>query len=422
MAKVELIAVTQQAEKVNTEELFDFAGKVAGECYSENGWVDLKKEDKEVSLKRAKGSVSRGHHSILGHANLTMEITSSKIVIMLLNSIRTSNTSEKSARRTKMTPQSEQEYNLYLKWQNKLQPIIKEIAGDTYSDSEIANFATENARYMISVFTQTKMIYTIRHRDFYYLIDWLEQLSKECKLNSSVFFWDRLSNEISTLVNAFKSVLAGCSMNDVISLNELEAVEIVEDNKNEFLRLLPYAHIGGEMHIKEEIFSDVYQTEYLASFASTAQIHRHRVNEIIANFNGDANEYGFYVPKCVEAGNVKDEWLEDISSVSEVVPQGTLVSLVERGTFLDFIGKTKERLCSRAQLETMGHTIDTMNKFIKNMDNLSDYQLQMLKEHTSCFHVNLKDEFSTCPRCLFDDFTCKERCKVGPNGAFNRLI
>ena len=66
-------------------------------------------------------------------------------------------------------------------------------------------------------------------------------------------------------------------------------------------------------------------------------------------------------------------------SIKEIYPQGTLVSVTEQGLFEDFVLKSKERMCGRAQLEIMRITEQLTQKFVENADNLSTANKKRLK-------------------------------------------
>ena len=90
------------------------------------------------------------------------------------------------------------------------------------------------------------------------------------------------------------------------------------------------------------------------------------------------------------------------------------VSVTEQGLFEDFVLKSKERMCGRAQLEIMRITEQLTQKFGKNADNLSTANKKRLKDIT--------ESGKPCARCGFADFTCTEGCKWGKNGALTRTI
>ena len=113
--KIKVIASTKVGYKMPKEEAIDFSGKEAGICYLPDDLEKLFGEDKEKTLKRAQRTLKSGHHSVFGHPtyNLTLEGIP-KILAMILNNEKVYNTSEKSARYTKMNP-SKEEKELYEK-------------------------------------------------------------------------------------------------------------------------------------------------------------------------------------------------------------------------------------------------------------------------------------------------------------------
>lgn len=159
--KIKVIASTKVGYKMPKEEAIDFSGKEAGICYLPDDLEKLFGEDKEKTLKRAQRTLKSGHHSVFGHPtyNLTLEGIP-KILAMILNNEKVYNTSEKSARYTKMNP-SKEEKELYEKWIN----IYKEKISVEYpkiDEKRVEKLAQENARYLISIFTPaTIMGYTV---------------------------------------------------------------------------------------------------------------------------------------------------------------------------------------------------------------------------------------------------------------------
>ena len=114
--KIKVIASTKVGYVLPKEEAVDFSGKSAGICYLPDTVETLFAEAPEKTQRRANGNLESGHHSVFGHAhyNLILEGVP-KILAMILNNEKIYNTSEKSARYTKMQP-SKREKNLYEKW------------------------------------------------------------------------------------------------------------------------------------------------------------------------------------------------------------------------------------------------------------------------------------------------------------------
>ena len=47
-----------------------------------------------------------------------------------------------------------------------------------FDEKEVDKLAYENARYMISVFCPTAMVYSLPFRNIFYVLDWTEQMKK----------------------------------------------------------------------------------------------------------------------------------------------------------------------------------------------------------------------------------------------------
>ena len=119
-----------------TDELTFLSGKYAGTCYAADGYETIRTQEPQKALRRAENTAQNGHHSVFQHSMVTMEIQCPKIIAMLLNSIGVSNTSEKSARYTKMKPQSEKEAILYEKWHDILKQQIEALYPEKFSERE----------------------------------------------------------------------------------------------------------------------------------------------------------------------------------------------------------------------------------------------------------------------------------------------
>lgn len=404
MTTIKTIAATTECndvipEKMN-KEMTILSGKFGGTCYAKEGYQTIREQPVERALKRAESTAVCGHHSVFQHCMITMEIQCPKIIAMLLNSIGVSNTSEKSARYTKMQPQTKREEELYEKWHMIILEHINTVYKDKFTEKEADKLAYENARYMISVFCSTSMVYSLPFRNIFYVIDWAEQMMDNLQTLSGGFN-RRLSEELKSLKEQLMAVV-GNKQN-------------FHDNKNEAFRFMPVQANGLKDDDNKEYFGDVYTAKFLASFAQVAQEQRHRTLRVKINFGGeDAEEYGFFVPEIIEGTPVEKEWLDDIRSIKEVYPQGTLVSVTEQGLFEDFVLKSKERMCGRAQLEIMRITEQLTQKFIKNKENLSKLNKKRLE--------NITENEKPCARCGFYDFKCMEGCKWGKSGALMRKI
>jgi len=143
------------------DEAIVFSGKAAGICYMPDDYLSNGIQNDVTAIKRAGGNTKSGHYSVFEHAHFSFVIETSKAMAMVLNSTKLYATSEKSGRYTSMNPETEIEKKYYKKWTEKLQGIIKDTYGDSYTDKEVQKLALENARYFLSVFTPTVMMFTI---------------------------------------------------------------------------------------------------------------------------------------------------------------------------------------------------------------------------------------------------------------------
>lgn len=392
--------VDQLVPEAMNQELTFLSGKYAGTCYAADGYETIKMQPVEKAMKRASGTAANGHHSVFQHSMVTMEVQCPKIIAMLLNSIGVSNTSEKSARYTKMQPLTEREGELYEKWHTILVQQIEEVYGERFTERERDKLAYENSRYMLSVFCPTSMVYSLPFRNIFYVLDWAKQMYRTL-LGLQGGFNKQLSVELHNLIKALSAVVGN--------------QENFHDNKNEYFRFMPVQATGQPDDDNIEFYGDVYTAKFYASFAQVAQEQRHRTLRVKINFSGEKpGEYGYYVPEILEREELRQEWLEDISSVGEQYPQGMLVSVTEQGLFEDFVMKCKERMCGRAQLEIMRLTEQLVERFVKNRQNLSKANRKRLESITK--------DHKPCARCGYLDFSCTEGCKWGLKEALSRKI
>ena len=368
----------------NKDKALDLCGKIAGVCYDKEGFNHLKNEDALKTNRRIDMTLNNGHHSVYDHIFINLNIHNiPKILAMVLNNEKEYTTSEKSARYTKIVRNedskiSKLEEDLYNKWCNIFEKAIEIEYGHVFNDSKIRKLAQENARYLVTVFMPTEMVYTTSLRQINYIASWMLNFMK---YNNKTEFEVSLCNYMKNFVD------------------ELERLNILEHRlmKNDKYRKLSL--FGDDLSASKDYFGNVYNTTYKASFAYLAQAHRHRTidyqMELMKN-----KEY--FVPPIIEDNeSIKDEWLKDIKKVSSlnVIPQGELILINECGKYEDFILKCKERLCTCAQLEIMLKTKEILNKY---------------KEELEKGNNPLKDDivkYSHGARCTFPDFDCNSDCK-----------
>ncbi len=381
--KVEVIASTKVGYKISKEEAVDFSGKEAGICYLPDELDKLLNEDSEKTLKRANRTLKSGHHSVFGHVHYNLSLEGiPKILAMILNNEKVYNTSEKSARYTKMNP-SKEEKKLYEKWIEIYKKQISENSPQI-DEKRVEKLAQENARYLISVFTPaTTMGYTVSFGQLNYILHWFEDYIEKEENNE---FSEKLKPYLKEFVE---------------QLSPLALEELNSDLKGRKISLF-----SGERKRNEE-FGENYCTTYLASFAQLAQAQRHRTLYYDMKL---LDEPQYYIPPVIRETKLEDEWLKDISSLKQFYPQGMLVQVNERGTLENFILKCTERLCGVAQLEIMEQTKKTLDKYL---------------DATKVKNPEIYEEllpYSKGARCTFPGWKCTVPCVFGPKNAMTRKI
>lgn len=364
-------------------EALKLSGKIAGVCYDQEGFNHLVNEDYDKTKKRINMTLDNGHHSVYDHISISFNLQNvPKILAMVLNNEHQYTTSEKSARYTKVVKDdngiiSDKEEKLYLKWFQIYAIKIKEKYGNIFNDSKIIKLAQENARYLVTVFMPTQMIYTTTLRQINYLASWMMKYIAKSDIN------DEFERELSLAMEEF--------VYNLMDLNVLD-MRLNKNEKNRELSLF-----GKDLNKKNNYFGDIYTYNYKGSLAQLAQAQRHRTLDYKMEF---LNEKEFYIPEIIKDDNaLVTEWLNDISSVSEVTPQGTLVNINETGTYDNFILKCKERLCSAAQLEIMNQTKETLTKYKEAL---------VLSNHPLKDDIN---KYTKGARCTFPDYRCPRDCK-----------
>lgn len=436
------------------KEMTCFSGRAAGVCYMADSYSRICEQGDARALSRADGNAHNGHHSVYDHPHISLELNITKAMAMILNSLGVYSTSEKSARYTVMAPETEIENEMYQKWIQKIQKLILDKYPD-YDDTAIKSgiekeimqesnwkfavcsgqvvlmspkdgiygidkvnerlneiakvikcrqsmpsykLAMENARYMISVFTPTTMIYTISFRQAMLTIDYLKKLSADCdKLSAKNIFFKKLKEHCDSVAIVLEE-----------NIGELR----LKDIKNQKIRVFDNC-IYSEASDKEECIGDSYTLRYTGSLAMFAQAQRHRTLRYSMFIPNDGDRK-YFIPPIVKEAGLGDEWTTDIQKVDYCVPQGTLVDITEQGIFEDFALKCKERLCGRAQLEIAISTSESVRKFVDNKDKLCTYNRGLLG--------NIIENDVAVPRCGFEDFKCTEGCRWGIKHGLDRLI
>ena len=379
---IKIIGSTNVGYILPKDEALKFAGKSAGICYLPHNTEKLFSESEENTIKRAENTLKSGHHSVYSHSvyNFVLEGIP-KILAMILNNEKMYNTSEKSARYTKMESTGI-EKELYEEWIEIYKEKIKEKYKD-FDEKKVLKLAQENARGIISVFTPaTTMEYTTDFRQINYIIHWAEDFIENAE---NTLFNQKLKEVLKDFIN---------QMPDII------IPELNSKTKNRTFSLF------AKRDRKEE-FGENYSTNYEVSFSELAQAQRHRTIYYEMQIKDKAS---YYVPKIIQNTELETKWIKDLSSLENNFPQAMLVKVNERGTVENFILKCQERICGAAQLEIMNQTKDTLDKYIEKTRNTNKDVYEYLLP------------YSKGARCTFPGFKCTAPCVFGGINALNRSI
>ena len=389
---ISVIASTHANYVATKEELEIFSGHKAGVCYMPSTFGELVNEPKKKTEKRVLQTKSSGHHSVYDHASISMYLENiPKALAMVLNNEKQYTTSEKSARYTKMEL-TEKEQVLFDKWLNIFKTLITEKYQEKcptfFSDSRIEKLAQENARYLISIFTPTSMVYTTTYRQLNNLYHMMKNQVLKPDTEKSAFEVT-LNQYLYDFCKAIESYTP--YIDDLISGNEKSRKLSLFGNFNE-----------------EEYYGTVYATNYKCSFACLAQAQRHRTLNYTLNID---NNVEFYVPKIIRDNqNLVEDWLNDCNSLKENYPQGMLVNVNEYGMLDNFVLKMMERKCTFAQLEINDVTNEVLHKYVAGMEKTNHPRFEELKGYTKG------------ARCTFSNYTCTAPCGFKDGIVETRLI
>lgn len=376
------------------EEALKLSGKIAGVCYDKEGFSHLKNEEEEKTMRRVDMTLNNGHHSVYDHILINFNIQNiPKILAMVLNNEHQYTTSEKSARYTPVERKfgsiiTDDEEILYNKWIDIFKTKIKAQYGNIYNDAKIQKLAQENARYLVTVFMPTEMIYSTTLRQINYIASWLLKYRRNINVRNN--FERKLA---SSMYELFK---------------ELERLNVIEYGLLNNEKHRHFSLFGKDLDKKEEHFGDVYSYTYKGSLAELAQAHRHRTLDYQMEML-EEKEY-FIPPIIADDKMLVDEWLRDMQTVAYVTPQGELVKISEVGKYEDFILKCKERLCSAAQLEIMKQTRMTLLKYKKALEESNSYLAKDI------------EQYSHGARCTFPGFNCSQNCGFSEGISLTRRI
>ena len=376
-------------------------GRFLGMCYEKDNFDKIMKEDEEKSLKRAMMCIKSGHHSGFEHVKYTFEILNiSKTLAMILNNQGIYSTSEKSARYTVLSFENEQEKELREKWQKIFYDILCEKYYDIFYrfyakpnaevdkiqrmiETAITKKAQENSRLITSPFAKTKMIYTINFRQLSYLRYEMKQFIANAM---DTPFHVRIKNEMKEFLNCTEEF-------------GMEEEGLNPGNKG---ITLPFFETTES---KNEEYGENYSFNYYASYATFAQLQRHRTCHYTMKI---PEEKKYFIPAFIEDNEeLVEEWITDCENMTteESFPQATLVLVNERGRYEDFVLKCYERLCGAAQYEVAMITKKQLDDYLENVTSENAYRA------LSAIHSGA--------RCTFG-FKCSSPCIFGAKNALER--
>ena len=131
-------------------------------------------------------------------------------------------------------------------------------------------------------------------------------------------------------------------------------------------------------------------------------------------FNPSCKIFDWFVPPIIKGTEYESQWIEDLESVKDIIPQATQVMIVETGHLSKFLLKCEERLCSKAQWEIMNQTKLTAERFISQLD--SEYCSKVFKNYASQLISKITGVTTKCQL----QGHCAEGCKNGAKCALNR--
>lgn len=390
--KISIEATTHEGYIAPKEEFDILSGHAAGVCYMPENFETLKNEPVETTFKRVKRTKASQHHSVYGHPYITLSLEDiPKGLAMVLNNEGAYNTSEKSARYTKMVLK-DKEQELYDKWleiyKNEISDMYKDKYPQVFTDQKIEKLAQENARYLISVFTPTSMEYTVSYQQLNYIY---QMLINEINNENSNAFMQALKPAMQDFCKAIEST----------PYLDAEIANGV-NNKNRKLSLI------GNMIKPEQYFGDVYSVSYEGTFAQLAQAQRHRTIDYNMTL---LDEPKFYVPPIIRRSEqLTKEWKNDCEKQTSVFPQGLLVNINEFGRLDWFIQKMKERKCTCAQLEINQQTNLILKKYVEELRAKNHPRAEELSQYTKG------------SRCTFPNYQCPTPCGFKEGINETRLI
>lgn len=267
--------------------------------------------------------------------------------------------------------------------------------------------AMENARYVLSVFNNsTTFGYSTSVRQWNYIYDWCIKYCDQYYPNPDMEYVKVMAGGEGSVKIMRKqggveaSFFETCLYYDLLELSnkiwDTLYMSELRDNKDRSFSFLtslsgdtdcPLAKYDmscfepngytGEFDYLSDTYSHMdslglaYSISYTASFVQIGRAERYRAIKYYTVFNPNAKQLDFFLPPMLVGTDYADEWLSDLSSISDIIPQATKVAVIEIGFLGDFVAKCEEQLSSKAQWECMNQTRLTAMRFadaVKEME------------------------------------------------------
>lgn len=383
---IELVASTNGIK--TKEEALEFGRDCARVCYTDKDFGDVvQEEDKERLIS---DTLEKGHHSVYDHVSLNFWMKGlPKIGAILLNNEHVYSTSEKSGRFTQLKTEDVQK-ELYDKWLEIFEFVIraKYPQLDEKQKGKSQKLAQENARYMTSVFTPTKMVHTLSFRQLNYIMHFFDDFVKSAPDTE-------FNSRLKEFMRDFNVRLAGW----------------YEERLDPDMKRRGLSFFARRKKFQEE-FGENYSTSYRMSFTGHAQSHRHRTLDYeVQPIERPSGISSFFMPEILGNDHALIRmWFDDLERVADDYPQATLLDVHECGNYKDFISKMNERLCGNAQFEIMAQTRRTLEDYLRGTKATNQEVYEELLR------------YSKGPKCTFPDAKCTEPCPFGPGLGIERVV
>ncbi len=376
----------------NKEEALKFISKLAHDCYLKEDFFKSKKEVFENKIDCF--DTIKNDYSLYDHVVISFRLQNiPKILGMLLKNEYPYIVNEKLEHYTSISVNenamiTKKEEKLYNKWVKIFKMRIQKQYEGVYSETQIQKLAQENARYLVTVFMPTQMIYTTTLRR-------INEFAC-CMLN---YMEGSINRSLSDFEEKFINVIKEfCT--ELFALNVLDPRLMTHKEQISFF--------GKDLKKEEEFFGESYSTFYKGSFAQLANVQKihglHYQMEIVKN-----KEY-FIPPIIEEDGALVQAWLEDMQILKHVYPQGEKIWIKETGTYNAFILKCQEGLCTSVQLEMMQQTKRTLLKYKR-----------ALEKGNSVLAWDI-EKYLRGARCTFPDTVCFSKCPFEEEKKLTRKV